>query len=58
MNCTLFWVGQMGIIFEIIGAAYIVYAAYKSHINLKNKSHTIDAADVMDVTDRCYRAIL
>lgn len=50
MNCNLFWVGQTGIVFETIGAAYIVLAAYKSHKNLKNKSHTIDAADVMEST--------
>ena len=50
MNCILFWLGQIGIAFEIIGAGYIVFAAYKSYKNLKNKSHTIDAADVMEST--------
>jgi len=50
MNCTLFWIGQIGIVSEIFGAAYIVFAAYKSHTNLKNKSHTIDGADVMEST--------
>jgi len=50
MNCTLFWIGQIGIVFEVFGAAYIVIAAYKSHINLKNKSHSIDGADVMEST--------
>lgn len=49
MNC-LWWVGQTGIIVEIVGAAYLVYAAYKSKQILKNKSHTINAADVMEST--------
>lgn len=50
MNRILFWVGQIGIILEVIGAGYIVFAAYRSHMNLKNKSHSIDAADVMEST--------
>jgi len=50
MNCTLFWIGQVGIFFEVTGAAYIVFAAYRSYTNLKNKSHTKDAADVMEST--------
>ena len=50
MNCTLFWIGQIGIFLEVIGAGYIVFAAYKSHTNLKNKSHSIDAADLMEST--------
>ena len=50
MNSTLFWVGQSGIILEVIGAGYIVFAAYKSHRNLKDKFHTLDAADLMQST--------
>ena len=50
MNPILFWVGQIGIILEIAGAGYIVFAAYKSKKSLQNKSHTIDAADVMEST--------
>lgn len=50
MELCLFWVGQTGIILEIAGAAYIVFAAYKSKQVLKNKSHTKDAADVMEST--------
>jgi len=46
----LFHIGQGGIILEILGAGYIVYAAYKSNKNLQGKSHTIDAADVMEST--------
>ena len=46
----LFWVGQAGIIFEVLGAGYIVIAAYKAQKNLEDKSHTIDAADVMEST--------
>lgn len=46
----LFWLGQIGIVFEIAGAGYIVYAAFQAHKNLKGKSHTIDAADVMETT--------
>lgn len=50
MESILFWVGQSGIALEVFGAGYIVYAAYKSNKNLKGKSHTIDAADVMEST--------
>lgn len=50
MKPILFWVGQIGIILEIAGAAYLVFAAYKTKKSLRNKSHTMDGADVMEYT--------
>ncbi len=47
---NLLWIGQTGIVIEIFGAGYIVYASYQAHKNLTGKSHTIDAADVMEST--------
>ncbi len=46
----LFWVGQIGIIFDVLGAGYIVIAAYQAYKYLEGKSHTIDAGGLIEST--------
>ena len=44
-----YW-GGIGIFVEIIGAGFLVFAAYKTKQKLEGKSHTIDAGDVIEST--------
>ena len=50
MNYFLFLLGEIGIIVEIVGAGCLVFATYKTKQRLQGKSHTIDAADVIEST--------
>jgi len=45
-----YWLGEIGIIVEIIGAGFFVFVAYRTKQKLEGKSHTIDAADVIEST--------